>query len=54
LKALGIAVSPVINALNATHFEFDHREMEDGKMVEKKLQSERGGGKRDRREHDEG
>ena len=30
---------PLVNILNATYFEFDYREMENGKLVEKKIQS---------------
>jgi gentisate 1,2-dioxygenase len=36
---LSVLDMPLVNALNATYFEFDYREEEDGKLVEKKVQS---------------
>lgn len=36
---LSVLDMPLVNALNATYFEFDYREEENGKLVEKKVQS---------------
>jgi gentisate 1,2-dioxygenase len=36
---LSVLDMPLVNILNATYFEFDYREMEGGKLVEKKVQS---------------
>lgn len=36
---LSVLDMPLVNILNATYFEFDYREMENGKLVEKKIQS---------------
>ncbi|MGA7487212.1 MAG: cupin domain-containing protein [Xanthobacteraceae bacterium] len=36
---LSVLDMPLVNALNATYFEFDYKEMEGGKLVEKKVQS---------------
>ncbi|MGE0745919.1 MAG: cupin domain-containing protein [Rhodospirillales bacterium] len=36
---LSVLDMPLVNILNATYFEFDYREMENGKLVEKAVQS---------------
>jgi gentisate 1,2-dioxygenase len=36
---LSVLDMPLVNALNATYFEFDYKEMVGGKLVEKKVQS---------------
>lgn len=36
---LSVLDMPLVNILNSTYFEFDYREMENGKLVEKKVQS---------------
>lgn len=42
-QALNLSVLdlPLVETLNAVHFEHDYREMEDGKLISKKQQSER-------------
>ncbi len=36
---LSVLDMPLVNALNATYFEFDYKEMDNGNLVEKKVQS---------------
>lgn len=42
-RALNLSVLdlPLVESLNAVHFEHDYKEMENGKLISKKLQSER-------------